>query len=52
MANSLAPTIEENKVLKEFVKDLQAGIQKAQEEHDRLEVEKAAMDERLSRAEC
>lgn len=51
MVNSITPTIAENKVLKASVANLEAEIKAAQEDRDRMEVEKMAAEERLTQAE-
>jgi hypothetical protein len=51
MVDSIAPTIAENKVLKASVANLEAGIKAAQEDRDRMEAERTAVEERLTQAE-
>jgi hypothetical protein len=51
MVNFIALTIAENKVLKESVANLEAGIKAAQEDRDRMEVDKMVTEEQLTQAE-
>jgi hypothetical protein len=51
MVDFIAPTIAENKVLKESVANLEARIRAAQDDQDRMEVDKMVAEEQLTQAE-